>query len=549
MSVEKTVQVKVPGFSGFDKSHRVSTTLKCGTITPLVVDELIPGSRVNLRLNVAAQLKPLVSDTYMNVKLKAEAFFCPSRILCKSFESFYTDFPQSVIAPDESPNRMNVAGRVPVIMISRGSSAISDPNGLLEYCGFRSNGITQYAGGDYISINALPLLAYHLIWQEWYRNPRVQAPAFQVLAFNGVGSDVLGAAPHIFFYDADKVSVGNFPVFMDYRLLQSNVERLADGHSLFELRQRLFPLDMYTSAQLRAQQGDEVRVAIQYPESTASFTISALRSLNSIQQFRERNNIPSPRMQDQTRARYGVDMSDGVAQRPLCLGSAEYDVYSKGIDQTAAIPDSPTPNPFNTVGAQYGRAYASGSDFIIDDFTANEPGYLFVMVTLVPSVSYSFGVSPLLTRYVKDGSITDMANPILQNVGPEVIDNREIAVLANPDALSVTFGYRERYGAWKDMPSVVHGLLKDGQNLESFVLQRSISTGSSLGSDFLEIPIDYMDQVFAASEDITGFDAWLDSMISYKVSMPLAKYSIPSLQDPAYEYGRSVSLRKNGQIF
>lgn len=46
MSVSKTVEVKVPGYSGFDKSHRVSTTLKCGQITPILVDELIGALRL-----------------------------------------------------------------------------------------------------------------------------------------------------------------------------------------------------------------------------------------------------------------------------------------------------------------------------------------------------------------------------------------------------------------------------------------------------------------------------------------------------------------------
>ena len=38
----------VPKLSGFDKSHQNLFTSNVGTITPIMVDELIPGSKVNL---------------------------------------------------------------------------------------------------------------------------------------------------------------------------------------------------------------------------------------------------------------------------------------------------------------------------------------------------------------------------------------------------------------------------------------------------------------------------------------------------------------------
>ena len=95
---KQSIKVKIPDKSGFDKSHRNSGTLNCGTITPILCDEVIPGTRASLRLNLAAQFPPLVSDTYMNCKLKAEAFFVPSRLLRASFEDWFNDFPLRVIS-------------------------------------------------------------------------------------------------------------------------------------------------------------------------------------------------------------------------------------------------------------------------------------------------------------------------------------------------------------------------------------------------------------------------------------------------------------------
>ena len=67
------VALKVPKMSGFDKSHQNLLTSKCGTITPILVDELIPGQKISLKLALNAQLPPLASDTFMRCSIKTEA--------------------------------------------------------------------------------------------------------------------------------------------------------------------------------------------------------------------------------------------------------------------------------------------------------------------------------------------------------------------------------------------------------------------------------------------------------------------------------------------
>ena len=85
------VAVQVPRLSGFDKSHQNLLTSKCGTITPILVDELIPCSKIHLRVALSAQLPPLAADTFMRCQIKCEAFFIPWRLLAGSFESWFTD--------------------------------------------------------------------------------------------------------------------------------------------------------------------------------------------------------------------------------------------------------------------------------------------------------------------------------------------------------------------------------------------------------------------------------------------------------------------------
>lgn len=545
---KNTIKVKVQNRSGFDKSHRNSGTLTCGTITPILCDELIPNSRVSLKLNMAAQLPPLVSDTYMNCKLKAEAFFVPSRLLCKSFESFFCDSKERVF-DDVAGSFDEVAGRVPVfstIATSQRPSPTTDDIGkgsLADYLGLRCTTVSDVRAFQF---SALPFLAYHLVWSEWYRNPRVQNPAFvrPIRISDPSSVNEPRFFPYVFF------DASNY-LFATPLVSLSSIS-CADGWPFFSMRQRNFGQDYFTGARLDAQQGSPASVTVNPIDGDSergSFTIAALRAANSLQMFRERNNLPSSRLVDQVKARYGANLSDGVAQRPICIGAASYDIGSRGVDQTAGSTSdlNGNINPFSGIAAQYGRAYASGSDFIIDDFVANEPGYLLVNVTLVPEATYGAGVPKMFQRYMSEGSITDMANPILQNVGDQPIDQIEISGYQS-ERPSV-FGYQDRYADWMYIPNSSHGEMRPDANLKSFVLQRSVVGSSTLTSDFLEIPKDFLDDVLQVRLAATNVSAWYDCYLQYHVSMPLAEWSLPSLIDPGYEHGQTVTLVRNGQIF
>lgn len=540
-------KVTVPHSSGFDKSHRNTGSASCGTLVPILCDEVVPGTKVRLRIPFAAQLPPLASETYMNAAIKMEVYFVPLRLLCSSFESFFNDFPERVQVNEAASGWFDVKGVLPVFSVPASNFPVGS---LGDYLGLVGK-IDSAAGGDpNLLINPLPLVAYHLIWQEWYRNPRVQNPAFSknLSSSRSVpGSVKASIIPDTFYHDGYGSVAGN------YIFGSSASFSLADGNSIFSLRQRNFDLDYFTGARVSAQQGDAVSVSIDVPGgdvSNANFTIAALRAANSLQQFRERNNLASPRFIDQIQDRYGVRPSDGVAQRPICIGSATYDISTRGVDQTGQV-STATSNPFNSVASQYGRGGASGSDFLIDNFEALEPGYIMALMSLVPEVTYSRGVDPMFLRYLGPGTIVEMANPLLQNVGDEPIMVSELKGILPASEPDSVFGYTDRFAKFMFKRNAVHGLMRSGESLQSFVLQRDFANlgAVSLSSNFLEIPSNYLDQVFAVNSSVSGLSYWYDAYLDYKVTMPLAEYSIPSLQDPAFEHGKSVSIRRNGQIF
>lgn len=542
--------VSVPRLSGFDKSHQNLFTSKVGTITPILVDELIPGSKVDLKMALSASLPPLATDTFMRCSIKCEAFFVPMRLLCASFESWFTDQPKRYYLEGE-PRELK--GRLPIVRFASAQSAgnimpyLVAPGSLADYLGMRSAVSTSIATHGF---SAMPFLAYHRIYHDWYRNSLIQRDVFlpqdpyrNYSPSDDVSMESASSAPYQFYYGTKLNGPGNY--------FSLGSLKLADGVSLLELRQRNFDLDYFTTATPQPQQGSAEVVKFDTSGSEGQFSIATLRAANSMQQFKERNNLLGNQYVEQLYGRYGVRPGDGIAQRSLYLGRGEFEVYSKGIYQTSnpdySVAGSETQhnanNPFGSVGTRYGSAYASGDNFHVD-FEAKEPGYLFVMATLVPRVTYSSGIDRMLLRYVNDGSLSEMANPILQNVGPEPIYEYELT----GDLTGRIFGYTDRYGSFKTKQDILHGLVRDGSSLEAFALQRSFDgSQQTLGSEFLQIPTNYMDQVTAVKEWLSDYGYWCDCFFNYRVAMPLSKYSLPSLQDPAYEHGRTLMVDKGGQ--
>lgn len=546
----KKVPIKVQKKSGFDLSFQNLLTTKVGTITPVLCEELIPNETVHLKAAIEAQLPPLASDTFMRCDLKYEAFFVPTRIIFPGFEEWLMPSSNGNITQEQYKPKVPLV-TLNVEDVQRGS--------LADYLGFKSNlysGATGYTGWS-CDVNALPFLGYHKIYDDWYRNSLVQKPIYRTR--NGFTYQGTGA------YNANTSTVVMPCVNRGYVLSDSSgntatslSKKFMDEVLVTDLRQRNFGIDYFTSATPQAQNGDEQGLKMTADTSNSvSFTIGQLRAANAIQQWLERNNLAGNRLQDYVRANYGANLSDGIAQRAVLLGSGQFSVYSKGIYQTANGEFDSNSNPFtDSVGAKFGSAAAAGSDTIIDSFTAMEPGYLYVMCTLVPKVTYATGVDRKLLRYVTNDR-SDMANPLLQGTGNQPVWTTElISDVAQNGLRSSIFGFTERYAEWKSKNDELHGLLREnrdaldsGGTLGSFALQSSFigSDSPQISTDFLKIPTDYLDNVSAVEGNISKYGCWIDTYFDFKVSMPLARYSMPTLQDPAYEHGDDIVIDRGGK--
>ena len=569
--------VAVPKLSGFDKSFQNLYTAKVGTLVPALCDELMPGSIVDLDMAASVSLPPLASDTFMRCSLKVEAFFVPMRLCYGGFEHWFVQDEFTTLVDNSSSSTVRnrflpcfsfgaVNGDSSDPSVPADLSAVFGAGSLSDYLGFKAgkmDAVNIVAGSSSASMrfSLMPFIAYHKIWSDWYRSSLIQsdcfAPVGYVNSWYGTHYSPASAPYESAAGPIVNDTIGSFVSGSDLDMtdFSNSAFSLADGVCVFALRQRNFGYDFFSTATPSPQNGPVARVSTAVSgDPSNSFTISQLRSMNSLQQWRERSNLTGDRYVDRLYGQYGCRPSDGIAQRVLCVGSADIEVYNKGVYTNTTGGSSPfAQSPFtgqlaNRGGSAYGTS--DGAINLCHGFKATEPGYLFVITSLVPRVTYATGLDYKLVRYTVDGSIGEMPNPILQNVGPEPIYTNELTEAVFDT--SRVFGYTDRYGRFKNKFDELHGLVREGESLESFAHQRYLDTSNinlQISSEFLEIPTNFMDNVTAVAGEISQYGCWVDSYFRYRVSMPLAKYSLPSLQDPAYEHGKTIFVRRGGFRF
>lgn len=526
------VDVKVTNISGHSMSHRNSLTSRVGTLTPVLVEEVCPNSRMHLQTAFSVKLPPLASETFANIDYRLEAFFVPHRLLVRNFSNIVAGqnrlgdgaqyyLPVLTLEPENAQDASFLSTLI-------GSSTLCD---YLGYRGSRVEADIQFR------MSPLPMLAYALIYDYWYRNKQIQKPVFDE-AFASLNSQPLARIPSGYF---------NQNTYVISIMNEADLSKVTfnDGSTIFDLRQRNFDSDYFTTATLQPQLGTAQSVSL---PSSGGMTIASLRAANSLQQFAERNNLAGVDDVNFYRAMFGASLDYGVAQHPVCLGSASMPIYVNGVYQNGENTNQ-TNNPFMSVATQYGSGGVNSTSVVIKDFTAQEYGYIFVLGSLVPKVSYSSGIRKYLAHHLNDTNLgADFANPMLQNIGPQPIYNYEFQVSTGPNTNTPIFGYQTRFAEWMSHPDEVHGEFVDGRTLDSFVLQRSFNSSvAGISSSFIQIPKNYLDQIFAvAPKSDTKFDYWVDMLHTWNISSPLSDFVVPSLQDPAYEHGHDVNIRRNG---
>ena len=515
--------VDVQNRSGYDESHEHILSMPVGTLVPVMCKEIIPNTKISLGAFAEVNLPPMATDFYGRVDLEMQAFFVPGRLLFAGFEdTFRHDTGEAAPPGSAISNYLPGCDGVPV-------DNVLTKNTLADYLGIKLVATGAQTVPTVTIPNILPFVGYHLIWQEFYRDSRLQVPCLfgrGSYALSNTVSNAISQLPGFF-------TTGNTQLKFTYGSGSSANTTFVDGVSLFDTRQRAYAKDRFTNATYQPQQGSPTVLQAAVSGGNAQITMGGIFSLYSMDQWKRTRNI-SGRYGEQQMAEFGCYPESYICDRPIYLGQTIVNIYNKSVYQgnslTTAYPSTSQYNPFSSsTGAKYGSPLGVGSGSLIDSFTATERGYLYVIASIVPHAYYSSGSDMKFFRY----RVGDFASPLLQSTGDEPLFKSELLDTYGSFGefgSSYVFGYTQRFSDYKWENDKVSGELRHGGSMDAFALKRNFTGSVTLGSSFIEIPKNALDEVAATSGVLTSnFGAWADIFFNLKMSMPLSAYTIPSL--------------------
>ena len=149
--------------SRFHIPHTHKTTMNAGTLVPIFVQEVLPGDGYNLNMatlcRMTTPLFPVMDDCFLDTFF----FYVPNRLVWDHWKEFMGENNVSAWTSD-------ITYEIPTLDTSASVKGVK-----YAYGGVGDHfGIPP--GYDRLEASALPLRAYRLIWNEWFRDQNLQDP-------------------------------------------------------------------------------------------------------------------------------------------------------------------------------------------------------------------------------------------------------------------------------------------------------------------------------------------------------------------------------------
>jgi Capsid protein (F protein) len=507
--------------SSFDTQYAHKTTFDGGYLVPIYCDEVLPGDMHNVKATMFARLATPLFPVMDNLHLDTFFFFVPNRLVWENWVKFMGEQTN----PGDS-----ISYVVPTITSPAGGYAVGS---VFDYFGLPTAG--QITGSNTVTHNALPLRAYNLIYNEWFRDENLQnsltvrtgdsgdVPADYSLVRRGKRKDYFtgalpwpqkGAAVSLPLGTSAPIAFGSGLTNPGVTIKDSNgVDRAMYATSLSS--DQVFVNTTSTPTNYKALYAD-------LSQATAA-TINQLRQSFQIQRLLERDARGGTRYTELLRAHFGVTPQDYRLQRPEYIGGGSTYVNVNPIAQTSATSISGGATPLGNLAAM-GTALASGHGFT---YHAQEHGYIIGLVNVRADLTYQQGLPRMWSRSTR----YDFYFPVFAHLGEQAILNKEIYVTGTATDNNV-FGYQERWAEYRYKPSQITGLFKSTSagTIDAWHYAQKFTSLPTLNATFIQEtpPIDRTTAVGAAAN---GQQFLMDAFFDCKMARPMPMYSVPGLID------------------
>lgn len=533
--------------SKFDMSHTIKTTFNAGDLVPFDVMEVLPGDTFNLETNVLARLQTLITPLMDDMYLDTYYFFVPNRLTWEHWKEFNGENSKNAWYPQTTYT-------IPQISI-KGNDDLK--GSILDYMGIPTN-TSNSTSNVTLSINALPVRAYNLIWNEWFRDQNLQDPVLVPLtdatvAYNKAnssnGGKLLKANKyHDYFTSAlpspqkgPDVTIpmqasADFPVFAK----SVNIDDSLTSHPLsFKLNgdaqsvngaQPFLQKGVNSHADLAWNNVDVPAVSSRGNASPANLwanieglpvaTINQLRLAFATQQLYELDARGGTRYVEILKSHFGVTSPDARQQRPELLA---YNHTPISVNQVVQQSGS---NTTTALGDVAGLSVTADSDSsFVKSFT--EHGYIIGLACVRYKHSYQQGVNRMWSRLTR----FDFYWPVFANIGEQPILNKEIYQDYSKDLInSEVFGYQEAWAEYRYVPDRVSAEMRSDypQSLDVWHLADDYESLPKLSSDWIQENSTTVNRVLAVSDNLSA-QIFMDIYLKIEATRPMPMYSVPGL--------------------
>lgn len=537
--------------SRFDRSSSIKTSFNVGDLVPFYLDEVLPGDTFDVETSFVTRLQTLITPPMDDLFLDMYYFFVPSRLCWTHWKEF--------MGESTSAWTSDVEYQVPQLTFSKSDKTVLQKS-LLDYFG-----VPIHPEGV-LSISRLPINAYNLIWNEWFRDENLQDEILVDIDDGNVEFDKNNSAKggallkvnklHDYFTSAlpqpqkgEDVTIsslfGDIPVVT--RKDNSNRSKVPlsfhfAGQPQFEFSEGL-GYDIALKGNIPLLPGLRNSYATISPKSYSTIntseypsdldlvpdnlfadaansnylTVNSLRLAFAAQQMFETDARSGSRYIELLRGHFGVISPDGRLQRPELLSANRTRINVHQIVQQSESGETP-------LGTTAAMSLTSNTDnSFIKSFT--EHGYVIGVMCARYNHTYQQGLQRMWSRKNR----LDYYFPILANIGEQPIYSDEIYY--SNDGLDNVFGYQEAWADYRYKTSIVTGEMRSGINnsLQSWHFADYYAQKPTLSSTWIQEDKTNVDRTLAVTSKVAD-QIFGDFYVKNLTTRVMPVHSIPGLR-------------------